>query len=394
MDELARRGIGGPSEEEREARVLPREGLDTLLRLLRERGFRLIGPTVREGAIVLDEIAGAGDLPAGITDAHAPGRYRLERRADGALFGYVVGPHSAKRFLFPPEETIFRLARGPEGWRFERTRVEPPPTAIVGLRACDLAAIAVQDRVLLGGLQADPGYGARRERLFTVAVQCAESRPTCFCASMGTGPRAEAGYDLALTELFAAGRHEFLLEVGSARGAALAALLPSREATEEDAARAAWATETATRGQTRQLNAALARTALARAPEHPRFEETARRCLACGSCTSVCPTCFCAEVEDATDLAGDASRMRLWGSCFTSSHSYMAHGLGHGSIASRYRQWITHKLSSWHDQFGTQGCTGCGRCITWCPVGIDIVEEARAVVAGRPGAGGTGGAPA
>jgi len=94
----------------------------------------------------------------------------------------------------------------------------------------------------------------------------------------------------------------------------------------------------------------------------------------------VCPTCFCSTVEDTTDLSGlHAERWRKWDSCFTLDFTYIHGGSIRREGASRYRQWITHKLAHWHDQFGSSGCTGCGRCITWCPVGIDITEEARAI---------------
>ena len=114
--------------------------------------------------------------------------------------------------------------------------------------------------------------------------------------------------------------------------------------------------------------------------EHPRWEEVAGRCLTCGNCTMVCPTCFCTSVEDTSDLAGvSAERSRRWDSCFTMDFSYIHGGSVRASPKSRYRQWMTHKLATWWDQFGSSGCVGCGRCITWCPVGIDITEEVRAI---------------
>jgi ferredoxin len=123
---------------------------------------------------------------------------------------------------------------------------------------------------------------------------------------------------------------------------------------------------------------------LARNPEHPRWAQVAERCLTCGNCTLSCPTCFCHTVEDVADLAGTtAERVRRWDSCFTSEFSYIHGGSVRPSARSRYRQWLTHKLSAWHDQFGTSGCVGCGRCITWCPAKIDITEEVHAIREGR-----------
>ena len=108
-----------------------------------------------------------------------------------------------------------------------------------------------------------------------------------------------------------------------------------------------------------------------------------QRCLTCGNCTMVCPTCFCTTTEDVTDLTGDhAERWRHWDSCFDLDFSYLHGGPCAPRARSRYRQWLTHKLGTWHDQFGSSGCVGCGRCIVWCPVGIDITEEAHALRAG------------
>ena len=120
-------------------------------------------------------------------------------------------------------------------------------------------------------------------------------------------------------------------------------------------------------------------------PEHPRWAEMADRCMACGNCTQVCPTCFCTSIEDKAALDGTAAeRVRRWDSCFTPDFSYIHGGSVRPSVRARYRHWLTHKLGTWHDQFGTSGCVGCGRCITWCPAGIDITEEARALQAGAP----------
>jgi ferredoxin len=114
--------------------------------------------------------------------------------------------------------------------------------------------------------------------------------------------------------------------------------------------------------------------------EHRRWDQVADRCLSCGNCTMVCPTCFCTTVEETSGLTGaESARSRRWDSCFTMDFSYIHGGSVRSSTRSRYRQWMTHKLATWHDQFDMSGCVGCGRCITWCPVGIDITEEVRAI---------------
>jgi ferredoxin len=197
---------------------------------------------------------------------------------------------------------------------------------------------------------------------------------------MHAGPKATTGYDLALTELIDGPEHRFLVEVGSDDGGAVLAELPQRPATPEDkdAAGAVVARTAGSMGRTMRSDDVPA--LLKRNLAHPRWEEVAGRCLSCANCTLVCPTCFCTTVEDVSELDGSGTaRTQRWDSCFTMDHSYIHGGSVRPSGSSRYRQWMTHKLSTWWDQFGTSGCVGCGRCITWCPVGIDITEEVAAI---------------
>ncbi len=358
-------------------RVLQRGHLQDLLDALSARGYRIVGPAVRDGAIIYDEIRAITDLPEGWTDEQGGGSYRLKKRDDAALFGYVVGPHSWKKFLFPPRVRLWQADRQKRGFE---VREEPPDRvryAFLGVRSCELHAIAVQDKVFM---DTDPDYRERREKAFLIAVNCGQAGGTCFCVSMKTGPRAESGFDLALTEILEDGRHVFVVEAGSERGGEILRTLPSAAATAEDLGASARASERAARSMGRSMEAGGVRELLARNLEHPRWDEVASRCLSCANCTMACPTCFCSTVEDTSDLSGDhAERWRTWDSCFTADFSYLHGGSVRASAKSRYRQWLTHKLSTWHDQFGTSGCVGCGRCITWCPVGIDLTEEVRAI---------------
>jgi ferredoxin len=359
--------------------VIAVEALDDLVWALRDRGYRVLGPVLRDQAIVYDDLESAGELPSGWTDRQEAGTYRLERRDDDARFGYAVGPHSWKRFLFPPRVRLWRARLdGGDAPAVEEEPMADKPLALLGVRACELHAIEIQDRVFLGGAHADRDYADRRDDAFLVAVNCFEPGGTCFCVSMGTGPKVEAGYDLALTEILD-GEHRFLVEVGSERGADLLAALHSRPASQEDIAAASATVEAAADSMGRTLDVTDIRDLLAGNLEHPRWDDVAERCLTCGNCTLVCPTCFCSAVEDETDLTGEASRWRVWDTCFSVDYSYIHGGSIRPSGRSRYRQWMTHKLGTWHDQFGSSGCVGCGRCITWCPVGIDITEEVAAI---------------
>jgi ferredoxin len=360
-----------------DAHVMGPDGLGTLVSVLREQGYRVVGPTVRDGAIVLDEIVSAAELPHGWTARQEAAAYRVERRTDDAVFGWAVGPHSWKQELMPARTRLWR-AQVLDGEIVD----EPPPerpTALLGARSCDLHAIAVQDRVFLEGRYVERDYALRRAGAFVVAVNCGEPGGTCFCTSMGTGPRAATGFDLALTELLD-GEHRFLVEPGSDRGRELIALLPVHEAADDDRTAALAVTDDAAQRMGRRLEADGLQQLLAANLEHPRWSEVAERCLTCGNCTLVCPTCFCTSVEDVNDLAdGSAERWRVWDSCFSQDHSYIHGGSIRRSPRARYRQWLTHKFGTWFDQFGTSGCVGCGRCITWCPVGIDVTEELAAI---------------
>ncbi len=359
--------------------VVDREALAQLVSVLRADGRTVVGPTVRDGAIVVSELRGIEDLPEGWTDRHEAGRYRLERRNDRALFGYVVGPQSFKASFFVPRNVLLRARRKDGSFVVLGQDKQIPRLALLGARSCDLAAIAVQDRVFRDDAFVDADYAARRSDVFVVAVQCGQAGGTCFCLSMGTGPRATRGFDLALTELLE-GRHRFVVEVGSDAGAAVVARLPHGPATADDRAAADRASTQAAAQMGRTVDPVGLKELLYANLEHPRWDEVAARCLSCTSCTMACPTCFCATIEDTTDLSGEeAERARRWDSCFTVGHSWVHGGAVHASIKSRYRQWLTHKLASWIDQFGTSGCVGCGRCITWCPAGIDLTEEIAAL---------------
>ena len=371
---------------EKPSRVIEREQLRALFDALRAQGMVTVGPTLRDGAIVYDELASIDDLPAGWSDRQEAGTYRVLKRSDEALFGYNVGPHSWKQFLHPPALRLLRIAS--VGGSLEFTPEEPaaPTYAFIGVRACELQAMAVQDRVFLGGRHGDASYRARREAAFIVAVNCGQAAGTCFCASMGAGPKATDGFDLSLTEIVEQDGHRFLVEVGSERGAALLREVPHREASDGEAATAARIVRKTAEQMGRRLETADVKDVLYRNQDNPRWEEVASRCLACANCTMVCPTCFCTTVEDVTDLDGThAERWRRWDSCFTLDFSYIHGGSVRSSTAARYRQWLTHKLATWIDQFGSSGCVGCGRCITWCPVGIDLTEEVAAIRASEAG---------
>jgi ferredoxin len=360
---------------------MEKHALQGLLDRLKQWGYRVIGPTVSQAAVIYDEIQSLAELPVGYTDDQEAGQYRIKKTDSGAYFDYVVGPHSLKRYLFPPRATVLLGMRTESGWKLLAPEVPDEKLAFLGLRSCDLHALAIQDKVFVDGPYLDPYYAARRANLFLMAVNCGRSAPTCFCASMNTGPAVTSGFDLALTEL----PEYFVLEVGSEQGGEALAGLACLPCTAAEVAEARQVPRIAARQQSRKLDADAVHDLLLGNLDHPRWDQVATRCLSCANCTLVCPTCFCSSVQEVTDLTGEqVRRERTWDSCFNPEHSRMSSGAIHPTIRASYRQWLTHKLATWIDQFGTSGCVGCGRCITWCPVGIDLTEEVAAFQGGQP----------
>lgn len=358
-------------------RVIDSKGLESLLHFLIEAGYDLIGPTVREQAIVHDRISGTDELPEGVTDSQKGGSYRLQPRSDRALFGYNSGPQSWKSYLYPSHSRLFTAIETTDGIRFEPVEPTSQRYAFFGVRPCDLAAIAIQDKVFMGSGHVDAIYAENRQDSFIVAVNCVEAGATCFCDSMGTGPRARDGFDIVLTETSPG--EEFVATSGTARGEEMLENIEGNLASEDALARELAGIENAVAQMGRRLDTDDIHDLLVGNPEHPRWDDVARRCLTCGNCTMACPTCFCSTTEDRVTLDGTASRSRRWDSCFGLDFSSLHGRPVRATTRSRYRQWMTHKLATWYDQFDISGCVGCGRCITWCPVGIDITEEARAI---------------
>ena len=358
--------------------VINQDGLDAVINSLAGRGWRTLGPVVRDGAIVHGDVRSSADLPVGWHDHAEPGRYRVSRGEDSDLFSWAVGPASWKSEFFKPSETVWTTEFTDGTLTLSEPDERPIPVAIIGARPCELAALSVLDRVLRDGAVPDDRYTARRDGAFVIVAECGTPSGTCFCTSMGTGPAADANFDLALTEL-TDGSHRFYVRVGSQAGADVLGDVVHHPAEDADRAARQGVIAGATEHMGRRLDTEGLPALLARNLEHPRWDEVAERCLSCGNCTLVCPTCFCSDVRDVTDITGTVERQRRWASCFDVDHSYLHGGAVRPTTSSRYRQWMTHKLSTWWDQFGESGCVGCGRCIAWCPVGIDITEEAAAI---------------
>lgn len=358
--------------------VIAKKDLQQIITALSSASYTVVGPTTQEEAIIYDELSSINDLPIGWKDTQGPGSYRLEHQDNGHYFDYVVGPNSWKKYLYPPKLTLFNTRKNGSGFEVEINE-EVPKYAFIGVRGCELAAIRIQDKIFLEWTYIESHYKARRERAFILAVNCAVPGETCFCTSMKTGPQVTGDYDLALTEL----DDTFLLHIGSEVGAEMLAGCDWRLAGAYELSHARRLMIQAEEQMGRKLDTRDLPELLYDNLDHPQWDDVAERCLSCMNCTMVCPTCFCTDVQDMSDLTGEnTERVRVWDSCFNPDFSYVFGGNLRPNIRARYRQWLTHKLASWVDQFGMLGCVGCGRCITWCPVGIDLTEEVVAIRGG------------
>lgn len=360
---------------------LPHGELQTLLDGLQAAGYHCIGPIVRDGAIVFDDVSSVDALPQGVTETQAPGEYRLTHTDSPRYFAWANGPQALKPLVFAPRETLWSCETDEEGGiHFQIPNPTNQPVAVLGVRPCDLAALYIHDQHFLQQQFQDPYYLARRQQLFLVAVNCTHPADTCFCASTGDGPQAHYGYDLVLTEQ----DEGFVIESHSESGKQQMQRLTLQEVTTKQLQQVDVAMEQSATAQQRRLPSRNLNQALFANLDHPQWAAIGERCLSCGNCTSVCPTCFCYKATETPELKGDVSRhSREWDSCFTQGHSYI-HGMTiRADTTKRFRQWLTHKLGSWHEQYGRSGCVGCGRCVTWCPVGIDITDEV-AAICGEP----------
>jgi len=361
----------------------PKVALAGMIETLIGEGYTVIAPTLHRDVVKLKPITGSDEIVRGLRDLQDAGHYRLKEGDANAFFEYVVGPDSAKFYFFPPSHELFALDTQNGRFALHQSRTQVPKLALFGLRPCDLAAIRVQDRVLAGtepsgatGCEAEHYYRRIRSQAMLIVVNCTRPGGTCFCDSMGTGPKAADGFDVAMTEL----RSGFIVEAGSETGMSLLHKLPLRDPSSAELELVDLKMELARERMERVLDTRGIVALLDRSIEHVRWDEVAARCLSCGNCTMVCPTCFCSTLTDSSDLAvKKATRTRHWESCFTHQFSHTTMGPQRHTIRGRYRHWMRHKLGTWWQQFGTSGCVGCGRCITWCPVGIDISEEAHAI---------------
>ncbi len=354
---------------------LPHKQFQVFFSLIKKSHNEFVGPQVIDGAIIYELIDDISQLPWGMRDLQTPGRYRLEKTDKNLAFaGWSNGPQSMKPLVFKPREVLWKASRNEAGHlKIDPVIEEPISRAVIGVRACDLAGLAIQDRIFLQDKYIDERYKHWRDNLFLVAVNCVYSSENCFCESAIGGAKAKSGYDIAMTEM----DDGFIVSTDSQAGEKIISKLKLKPAIDEKIKHADQLIDAASKSQQKKLPDGNIRDKLFANLDHPQYDDIAKRCLSCTNCTMVCPTCFCHNQFEEPSLKGDESaHVREWDSCFTRGHSFLSHAVIRKNTKERYKQWITHKLGSWFDQFGMSGCVGCGRCITWCPVGIDITIEA------------------
>lgn len=345
---------------------------DLILSRLKEDGYLTIGPRVNNETLVYETIENLSDLPQGYSTEQKPGHFQLFKDRHSRYFDIIPGAHSWKQFLFPSRVELFTLHQNGSGWKTITKDVEIPKYAFVGVRACELTAIQIQDQIFMRSDFTDPNYRVRRERVVIISVNCTHPAGTCFCTSMDSGPEDRRGFDLNLTEL----DDVFVITIGSELGRQLVADIPHENASGFILTNVEQKVEHTRKQIKRSLDTEGLPELIMDNLDHLHWDEVGNRCLSCGNCTQVCPTCFCWDAIDKMSLDGNTTRReRVWDSCFNPGYSYQAGGNTRPTIHSRYRQWLSHKLSTWKEQYGTFGCVGCGRCITWCPAGIDLTEE-------------------
>lgn len=325
--------------------LLPKEDLGRLMDKL-TAAFVVIGPVRKQNEFVFDRIEKAAQLAL---DYHTT----------------ILPP---KKVLHQPFETLFSFKED-QGI----IDVDHPDhkQILFGVHPCDVHAIAILDQAYSHDYE-DPYYMAKRENTLLVALNCTGPGENCFCSSLGTGPDLKEGYDLLLTDL----GDQYLVEVGSPEGAQIVELAglpaaPRVTAVEKEKRLAEARKKFHKRMLVRDLRELLEENF-----RHPIWEELIEECLACGSCTMVCPTCFCYNVVDKIDLSlKSGKRQREWDSCMLLEYAQVA--LDHNfrkDRDARIKQRIYHKLVYYEPQFGTLGCVGCGRCIHTCVKKIDITK--------------------
>jgi sulfhydrogenase subunit beta (sulfur reductase) len=281
-----------------------------------------------------------------------------------------------KLFIYKPKEDLFRFSVS------GRTQIKEIPVVaeeqiIVGVHSCDTHALMYLDRTFLGAYT-DRYYEARRKNTVIISLNCTGIAPNCFCSSVGTGPflNADGGFDMLLTDF----GDEYLLEARTERAHSFLKPAETKKAGSKEMKHKADREKSIHRMITKTLETDGLNDVLKDNPDHPLWRSTAEeKCLSCSNCVMVCPTCFCFDVIDEISMdMKTVTRRRQLDACQDRRFAEVHGGNYRSRRTARLRQFVMHKLNQTH-QYGVFGTVGCGRCITWCPTGIDLTEMAMTI---------------
>lgn len=300
----------------------------------------------------------------------------IERPGDLALdFGATLLP--PKKWFFPAEEPLmtFRV----EGSEVLDDSVEAPDRVLFGLHPCDVNGLLLMDNVFSGAYE-DPYYRARRDKTLIVGVSCKEAQSGCTCNAWGTD-ESHWGFDLFLTDL----GDVYFVSVGTVKGAELLDRnVETRDVTVDDVTRFQEAMHRFKESFAEELDTEQLPLLLDAKFDSPIWDELGARCLSCGACSMVCPTCYCFDVEDRLDADGTTgTRVRVWDSCQFKEFAEVAHGHNFREArASRVKYRYYHKQWGYLSKFERVLCVGCGRCARACKAGINPTVVVKALQEG------------
>jgi ferredoxin len=275
-----------------------------------------------------------------------------------------------KALFFPPVEEMFRFRKGEEGYEIEELVPDKGQQIIFGIRPCDSRALKTID-MLFADTYKDPYYLRRRENSLLIGLGCNEPCDTCFCASLDISPGESEDVDMLCTDV----GDNLLIEAISEKGSnLLSGMNGLSDAGSEEESKAKELRKLAKERIAREINlSGLHEKMRSNFENREYWEKVSKKCMACGICTYVCPTCHCFDIND-ENRKREGKRVRSWDSCKFPLFTRMPMENPRHEKWRRMRQRYHHKFEYYPMNFGAIACTGCGRCIRECPVNVDVTE--------------------